>query len=351
MTDPRAQSVLSYRALRSVKQAGGRFPPTRPGLLAGDSTTSPLLRMSGLEGLAALAAAAQMLDYTFKAVFAGMAVRQRILAAPGQFQKYSQQLSGLVALVNTIRLNPSLRSPEVHRLLSQISPSLAVAQKSLESIQKRGGRVWRIRWQFKVASGAVQKTVVDHLDDLDRSITQLLLCIGSANSIQLANVDKSVTELLRRIEPSQSPVEGPDTMQQQRSISPAGQECDSGVEMDEDGSGRPLPGVKKGSFYGNVSITGSSRVTNGNITNIMSPRPGSRLIPTETRPHKYQKIEIKATTSGKPWVANGEVGPGTAEHQFQEIAVDGGMVVNGDIDSIESMKAYFTATSMDSGSK
>jgi hypothetical protein len=109
-------------------------------------------------------------NYTFKAVFAGMAVRQRILTAPGQFQKYLQQVSGLVGLVNTIRRNPSLRSPEVHRLLSQISLSLAAAQKSLESLQKRGTRAWRIRWQFKIASGTVQKSVVDHLDDLDRTI-------------------------------------------------------------------------------------------------------------------------------------------------------------------------------------
>lgn len=99
--------------------------------------------------------------------------------------------------------------------------------------------------------------------------------------------------------------------------------------------------IRLGHCYGKVSITGNSIVTNGNVTRA-APDAKPRLIETP-RSHLYKSLDIKATASGKPSVVNGEVGPGSGRHRIEEVLIDGGRVVNGDIDSIETREAYFTS--------
>jgi hypothetical protein len=68
---------------------------------------------------------------------------------------------------------------------------------------------------------------------------------------------------------------------------------------------------------------------------------GSKPGPIETRSHKFEYIEVTGTVKGNPKVVNGDIGPGFGQHQIFEMSMDGGSVVNGNVDSIDTWKAYF----------
>lgn len=83
--------------------------------------------MSGLEGLTAIAWATQLLQCAFKTVPSVARIRERILAALEQFDRYAHEISQLVIATSAVKCNHALQIPEIHEHLSATLSNLVTA--------------------------------------------------------------------------------------------------------------------------------------------------------------------------------------------------------------------------------
>ena len=167
--------------------------------------------MSGLEGLAAIAAATQLLEYTFRASLSVVKIRERILSAPEQFDRYACELNQLAITTRAVERNPNLQTSEILKCLSAATPDLTAAQQIIDSFSKPKAK----RWYLKVAFGTAQRNIAGHLNSLHRTSTQLLVCIGSMTSTKLASVEAHVATLVQTAkQPPALAIKGPDSIQQ-----------------------------------------------------------------------------------------------------------------------------------------
>lgn len=58
------------------------------------------------------------------------------------------------------------------------------------------------RWYLKIVISSLQRNIVDHLDNLHRTSTQLLVSIGYINSQKLTYVEEILAGLIRLQEQS-----------------------------------------------------------------------------------------------------------------------------------------------------
>ena len=149
-------------------------------------------RMSGLEGLAAMAAAAQVAGYGCMIALAITEMTDRLRETPQRFERYTLKLNQLRTLAQQIQDNPNLRTPVVHSYLcatlQEAEATKHILDVFLTSSRKR--RYWA------VISGRPHRKIIDHLDSLHHTVTELNLCISSMNTIHLGQVQSGVDRLI-----------------------------------------------------------------------------------------------------------------------------------------------------------
>jgi hypothetical protein len=148
--------------------------------------------MSGLEGLAAVSAAAQLVGYSLRIAFAFSQLRDRMREAPERFEYYARQVNQLVVTAQRIQKNQILQTPDVCSYLSATISEAKSAQHILNAFltDSRKRRYWG------VISGSSQRKIIEHLDNLHRTVTDLSLYISSINTTQLEKVQGGVDHLI-----------------------------------------------------------------------------------------------------------------------------------------------------------
>ncbi|KAF2186901.1 hypothetical protein K469DRAFT_705426 [Zopfia rhizophila CBS 207.26] len=262
--------------------------------------------MSGLEGLAAVAAAAQLVEYSIKIALSLSHVRDRIREAPERFKQYASQVNQLVIIARRVEQNPTLQTPEVHFYLSAILTETQAAQRILDGFSKDSHkhRYWR------VISGSSQRKIIERLDSVHRTVADLSLYIGSMSTTQLEKVQGSVdrltgiaTELVhvpRAAIPHSSPSAGPrrratkQVLRRQLSVKKA--------IMPDIGFNR----AKGSHVFEGVRIEDNSMCTIGNVTtsDVLTMAPG----------HSYLNVQVL----GNLGLQMGNVGPSQG-HIYKEV--------------------------------
>jgi len=87
----------------------------------------------------------------------------------------------------------------LHSLLSHVHLLLRIVQKIFNSLPKRGGSErWRLKWLLKVVSGILQRNVVNHLEDLQKMMAQLRVCVQSAHMANVMRLGETLHETLSK---------------------------------------------------------------------------------------------------------------------------------------------------------
>jgi hypothetical protein len=153
--------------------------------------------MSGLEALGVAASALQVVAYGISIASSIAAIYERVRNAPQQYHEYSCQISLLINTARSIEQNPSLQ--QIADVNYHLTATLIEA-KALKSILDRAAvgfaknSVKQKYWS--VLKGSQQRKIFQHFENLQQKKTALLLCISTAHTTQLSNVQGSVDQLL-----------------------------------------------------------------------------------------------------------------------------------------------------------
>lgn len=144
-----------------------------------------------MEGLAAVAAAMQLVDYGLSMADSISALVERIRTAPKRFEQYAQQVDRLVLTAREIEQNPDLQTRVVCCYLTATLAEAKAAQHILDHflVDSRKRRYWG------VISGKSQRKILEHLDNLHHSVAELSLCIMSINMTQSKESAMKVVEV------------------------------------------------------------------------------------------------------------------------------------------------------------
>lgn len=153
--------------------------------------------MSGLEILGVVASALQVLAYGISIASSIAAIYERVKNAPQQYHEYAYQITLLINTARSIEQNPVLQQIEdVHCYLT----ATLVEAKALKSILDRatiGFAKNSVKTKYwSVIKGSQQRKIFQHFENLQQKKTALLLCISTAHTTQLSNVQGSVDQLL-----------------------------------------------------------------------------------------------------------------------------------------------------------
>jgi hypothetical protein len=149
-----------------------------------------------MEFLGVAASAAQLVAYGISIASSIAIICERVRDAPQQYHEYSCQVKLLINTARIIEQNPVLQIAEVNCHLSATLVEAQTLQSMLECATASFKKSSIKRRFWSAIKGKEQRKIFEHLENLQRMKTALLLCISTVHTTQLSNIEESVEQLL-----------------------------------------------------------------------------------------------------------------------------------------------------------
>lgn len=153
-----------------------------------------------MDVLAVGAAAAQLAVYAIKLTRSASELKDRIRNAPRRFAQHAQHIELLVIIARDIGNNKVLQSPTIGSLLSATLVETEAAQIILDRFLNDS----RKRRYFGVINGKFERNIIEHLDNLDRTVHAF--CLYYVNSMATTQAEFLSRHIDRRLQPNTEPI-------------------------------------------------------------------------------------------------------------------------------------------------
>jgi hypothetical protein len=150
-----------------------------------------------MEAFTVAITAAQLMTSGLKMSVSISEVRERIRNAPRRFTLYAQQVELLVITAQRIKHNPNLHGPAVSSFLLTTLAETEAAQVVLDRFLGDS----RKRRYFWIINGNGERTIIEHLTNLDRTVTAFSLYISTMTSMQVDELVRGVQQLHLNTDP------------------------------------------------------------------------------------------------------------------------------------------------------
>lgn len=145
--------------------------------------------MAAEAALGVAASAAQLFAYGTSILLFLADLYERARDAPTQYLEYQLQLKLLVNVSRAIEQNPVLQIPELQVHLD----ATLIDIRSLQSLLCSPG--WGAKTYWYLVTGREQRKILEHLENLQKKNTGLLLCVCTVNTSQLSRVQDTMANL------------------------------------------------------------------------------------------------------------------------------------------------------------
>jgi len=272
-----------------------------------------------MEVMATAVTAAQLVVNGLKIASSISELRDRIQNAPRRFAKHARLVEQLVITAKDIKNNPNLQSPAIYSFLSATLAETEAAQITLDRFLKSS----RKRRYLGVINGRLERNVIEHLDNLDRTVTAFSLCISSMTSTQ---VELSVTRGIERVlqQPTEPAHERELVPYQPRIANPRRRNQrakraarkDRRLKLSSEKPTMPEPSFNRtegSTMYSNIRIEGSTTFSVGTITD------GTADGTTLTSKNTFLKIQLHDNY----WFHIGDLGKSSGQNAYDGVDVVG----------------------------
>jgi hypothetical protein len=152
--------------------------------------------MAAIAAIGIAASAAQLIAYSGGIVAFIAQIYSRVKGVPQQYREYEEQLKLLISTARDIERNPALQLPDVQYHLEATFVDVRALQSILCHPALGSAKSSKTENLWNAIKGSEARRIEVHLERLRQKRAGLHLCISTAHTAQLSNVQDGVEKLI-----------------------------------------------------------------------------------------------------------------------------------------------------------